>query len=36
MNVVNRQWLLASRPSGEAQAANFRLVQVPVPEPAVV
>ena len=29
---VNRQWLLASRPAGEASAANFRLVEAPLPE----
>jgi NADPH-dependent curcumin reductase len=29
---VNRQWLLASRPSGEPTAANFRLVESPLPE----
>lgn len=31
MTTVNRQWLLASRPTGEAGAANFRLVEVPLP-----
>jgi NADPH-dependent curcumin reductase len=31
-SIVNRQWLLASRPTGEASAANFRLQQVPVPD----
>lgn len=30
--VTNRQWHLASRPSGEASASNFRLVETPVPE----
>ena len=30
--IVNRQWLLASRPAGEANAANFRLAQVAVPD----
>ena len=29
---MNKQWLLASRPSGEASVANFRLVETPVPE----
>ena len=29
---VNRQWLLASRPTGEAHAANFRLEQAAVPD----
>ena len=29
---VNHQWLLASRPQGEPTPANFRLVEVPVPE----
>jgi hypothetical protein len=28
---TNKQWLLASRPSGEASVANFRLVETPVP-----
>jgi hypothetical protein len=32
MTTVNQQWLLASRPTGEATAQNFRLVQTPVPE----
>ncbi len=31
---MNAQILLASRPTGEATADNFRLVQTPVPEPA--
>jgi NADPH-dependent curcumin reductase CurA len=31
MSYVNQQVLLASRPSGEASADNFRLVQTPVP-----
>ncbi len=30
--IMNKQWLLASRPSGEAKADNFRLVEAPVPE----
>jgi NADPH-dependent curcumin reductase CurA len=30
--MINRQWQLASRPTGEPSAANFRLVEVPVPE----
>ncbi len=30
--LVNHQWLLASRPQGEPTPANFRLVEVPVPE----
>ncbi|ALT76376.1 NADP-dependent oxidoreductase [Paucibacter sp. KCTC 42545] len=29
---INRQIVLASRPSGEPSAANFRLVETPVPE----
>lgn len=32
MTLVNQQWLLASRPAGEPTAANFRLVETPVPE----
>ena len=31
-SVINRQWLLASRPTGESTAANFRLVETPVPD----
>jgi len=31
-SVINRQWLLASRPTGEPTAANFRLVETPVPD----
>ena len=31
MNTTNRQILLASRPKGEASAANFRLVETPLP-----
>lgn len=30
--IMNKQWLLASRPSGEAKADNFSLVEKPVPE----
>ncbi len=30
---TNRQWLLASRPTGEPTAENFELVENPVPEP---
>jgi len=30
----NRQILLASRPHGEPSAANFRMVETPVPQPA--
>jgi NADPH-dependent curcumin reductase CurA len=30
--MINRQWQLASRPTGEPSATNFRLVEVPVPE----
>ncbi len=33
-NLINRQWHLASRPSGEPTAANFKLVEAAVPEPA--
>jgi len=29
---LNKQWQLASRPSGEPTADNFRLVEAPVPE----
>jgi hypothetical protein len=29
---MNKQWLLASRPQGEASTDNFRLVETPVPE----
>ena len=32
MSTINRQWQLASRPSGEPTAANFRLVEAPLPE----
>ena len=31
-NLINRQIQLASRPTGEPTAANFRLVETPVPE----
>ena len=34
MTTTNSQWLLDSRPTGEASAANFRLAEVPVPEPS--
>ena len=30
--ILNKQWLLASRPVGEATAENFRLVEAPLPE----
>lgn len=30
--MINRQWHLASRPSGEPSPANFRLVETPVPQ----
>lgn len=30
--IMNKQCLLASRPSGEAKVENFRLVETPVPE----
>ena len=30
---MNRQWLLASRPTGEPQVENFRLASTPVPQP---
>ena len=32
MSTINRQWHLASRPSGEPTAANFRLVEAALPE----
>jgi NADPH-dependent curcumin reductase CurA len=32
MTTINRQWLLASRPKGEATTDNFRLVEAAVPE----
>jgi len=32
MTTINRQWHLASRPTGEPTAANFRLVEAPLPE----
>jgi NADPH-dependent curcumin reductase CurA len=31
---VNRQWVMASRPSPDVREDNFRLVESPVPEPA--
>jgi NADPH-dependent curcumin reductase CurA len=31
MTATNRQWHLASRPSGEATVANWRLVETPLP-----
>ena len=31
--MINKQWLLASRPSGEASVDNFRLAEAPVAEP---
>lgn len=31
MATINKQWLLASRPKGEATVDNFRLVETPVP-----
>ena len=31
MSLINKQWLLASRPKGEATVDNFRLVETPVP-----
>ena len=34
MTTMNRQWLLDSRPTGEASATNFRLVEAPVLEAA--
>ena len=30
--LVNQQWLLASRPTGEPSADNFKLVESAVPE----
>ncbi len=32
MTTINRQWHLASRPTGEPTASNFRLVEATVPE----
>lgn len=32
MNLINKQWHLVSRPSGEASPDNFRLVEAAVPE----
>ena len=34
MTQVNRRFLLASRPTGAASEANFRLESVAIPEPA--
>lgn len=34
MSVINKQWLLASRPSGEAGVENFRLAESALPAPA--
>ncbi len=31
MNLVNKQYLLASRPTGEPSVDNFRLVETPIP-----
>ena len=31
--MINKQWHLVSRPSGEPSAANFKLVEAAVPEP---
>ena len=31
MTTINKQWLLASRPSGEARVDNFRLVEAALP-----
>ena len=31
-NLINQQWLLASRPDGEPSAANFKRVETAVPE----
>ena len=31
-NLINAQWLLASRPTGEPSADNFKWVETPVPE----
>jgi NADPH-dependent curcumin reductase CurA len=32
MSTMNKQWHLVSRPTGEPSLANFKLVEVPVPE----
>ncbi len=32
MSIINKQFVLASRPEGAASASNFRLREVPVPE----
>ena len=29
---MNKQWLLASRPTGEPTPANFRLIETPLPD----
>ena len=34
MPILNRQILLASRPEGDARVDNFRLVEVPIGDPA--
>ncbi|SNS55943.1 hypothetical protein SAMN06893096_10577 [Geodermatophilus pulveris] len=34
MTTTTREWHLAARPQGEPTPADFRLVEVPVPEPA--
>jgi NADPH-dependent curcumin reductase CurA len=34
MSATTREWHLAARPHGEPTPADFRLVEVPVPEPA--
>jgi NADPH-dependent curcumin reductase CurA len=36
MTTMNQQIVLASRPAGEATAANFRLVETPVPDAAAL
>ena len=36
MSTINRQWQLASRPSGEPTAANFRLVEAPLPPSVLI
>ena len=35
-NLINQQWLLASRPTGEPSADNFKLVETAVPELAAL
>ncbi len=32
MSTINKQWHLVSRPTGEPTAANFKLVEAPVPD----